>query len=66
MSRAPCGSTWASGSGRVTYESPKGANEKQCVEQEYRAAVRQRVGLIDVSTLGKLDLKGRDVGQVAR
>lgn len=45
------------------YQSPKSANEKQCVEQEYRA-VRERVGLIDVSTLGKLDLKGRDVGKL--
>jgi sarcosine oxidase, subunit alpha len=33
------------------------------VEEEYRA-VRERVGLIDVSTLGKLDLKGRDVGKL--
>jgi sarcosine oxidase subunit alpha len=31
------------------------------VEQEY-AAVRQRVGVIDVSTLGKLDVRGRDAG----
>ncbi len=45
------------------YQSPMGASEKQCVEQEYRA-VRERVGLIDVSTLGKLDLKGRDVGRL--
>ena len=45
------------------YQSPKSASEKQCVEQEYRA-VRERVGLIDVSTLGKLDLKGRDVGKL--
>ncbi|MBS0266838.1 MAG: aminomethyltransferase family protein, partial [Planctomycetes bacterium] len=30
------------------------------VEQEY-AAVRERAGLIDVSTLGKLELRGRDV-----
>jgi sarcosine oxidase subunit alpha len=45
------------------YQSAKGASEKQCVEEEYRA-VRERVGLIDVSTLGKLDLKGRDVGKL--
>ena len=45
------------------YQSAQGASEKQCVEQEYRA-VRERVGLIDVSTLGKLDLKGRDVGKL--
>ena len=45
------------------YQTQKGANEKSCVEEEYRA-VRERVGLIDVSTLGKLDLKGRDVGKL--
>jgi len=45
------------------YQSAKGAGERQCVEQEYRA-VRERVGLIDVSTLGKLDLKGGDVGKL--
>ncbi len=45
------------------YEAPKGASEKQCVEQEYRA-VRERVGLIDVSTLGKLELQGKDVGKL--
>ena len=45
------------------YQSPKGAGEKQCVEQEYRA-VRERVGLIDVGTLGKLDIQGRDVGKL--
>ena len=32
-------------------------------EEEWKA-VRERVGLIDVSTLGKLDLKGRDSGQL--
>ena len=35
----------------------------RCVEEEYRA-VRERVGLIDVSTLGKLDVKGRDAGKL--
>jgi len=45
------------------YQSPEGTSEKQCVDEEYRA-VRERVGLIDVSTLGKLDLKGRDVGKL--
>jgi sarcosine oxidase subunit alpha len=30
-----------------------------CIEEEYRA-VRERVGIIDVSTLGKLDVQGRD------
>jgi sarcosine oxidase subunit alpha len=44
----------------------KGAScdaERSCVEGEYRA-VRQRVGLIDVSTLGKLDIQGRDAGKL--
>ena len=45
------------------YQTQKGATEKQCVVEEYRA-VRERVGLIDVSTLGKLDLKGRDIGKL--
>ena len=33
-----------------------GAPQEECL------AVRQRVGIIDVSTLGKLDVKGRDAG----
>ncbi len=37
--------------------------ERACVEEEYRA-VRERAGLIDVSTLGKLDLKGQDAGKL--
>jgi len=45
------------------YQSAKGDSERQCVEEEYRA-VREGVGLIDVSTLGKLDLKGPDVGKL--
>ncbi len=39
------------------------SNEKTCVEEEYKA-VRERAGLIDVSTLGKLDVKGRDTGKL--
>jgi sarcosine oxidase subunit alpha len=45
------------------YKTQTCAEEKACVEEEYRA-VRERVGLIDVSTLGKLDVKGRDVGSL--
>lgn len=45
------------------YQAKPGAAEKLCVKEEYRA-VRERVGLIDVSTLGKLDLKGRDIGRL--
>jgi sarcosine oxidase subunit alpha len=35
----------------------------ESVTGEYRA-VRERVGLIDVSTLGKLDVKGKDAGRL--
>ncbi|PYV03692.1 MAG: hypothetical protein DMG26_08990 [Acidobacteria bacterium] len=45
------------------YQTPKCSEEKACVEEEY-LAVRERVGLIDVSTLGKLDVKGRDCGKL--
>src|SRR5207245_10710552 len=45
------------------YRTAKSSEEKACVEEEYRA-VRERVGLIDVSTLGKLDVKGRDCGKL--
>lgn len=45
------------------YRSSGNAAESDCVQQEYRA-VRERVGLIDVSTLGKLDLRGPDVGRL--
>ena len=45
------------------YKTQKSSEERVCVEEEYRA-VRERVGLIDVSTLGKLDLRGRDVGKL--
>lgn len=37
--------------------------ERECVHQEYQA-VREAVGVIDVSTLGKLSLKGRDCGKL--
>lgn len=45
------------------YKSATCSSERGCVEEEYRA-VRERVGLIDVSTLGKLDVKGRDAGKL--
>ena len=38
-------------------------SKRESVEQEYWA-VRQRVGLIDLSTLGKLDVRGRDAGKL--
>jgi sarcosine oxidase subunit alpha len=43
------------------YRTATCAAERECVQEEYRA-VRERVGLIDVSTLGKLEVKGRDAG----
>jgi len=45
------------------YRTTSCAAEQSCVEEEYRA-VRERAGLIDVSTLGKLDVKGRDAGKL--
>jgi sarcosine oxidase subunit alpha len=45
------------------YKSGSCSSEQQCVGEEYRA-VREHVGLIDVSTLGKLDVKGRDAGKL--
>jgi sarcosine oxidase subunit alpha len=45
------------------FERASCSGERQCVEEEYRA-VRERVGLIDVSTLGKLDIKGSDSGRL--
>jgi sarcosine oxidase subunit alpha len=57
---ALCGWTWATGNGRATTTPPEQA---QCVEQEYRA-VRERAGIIDVSTLGKIEVKGSDAGRL--
>ena len=37
--------------------------DESIIEQEYRA-VRERVGMVDVSTLGRLDVKGKDAGQL--
>jgi sarcosine oxidase, subunit alpha len=49
---------------RPRYYDPAGAgNQEQCVEQEYRA-VRERAGIIDVSTLGKIEVKGSDAGRL--
>ncbi len=39
------------------------SNQDKCVEQEYRA-VRERAGVIDVSTLGKIEVKGADAGRL--
>jgi sarcosine oxidase subunit alpha len=45
------------------YRLSENATEPQCVEAEY-TAVRERAGLIDVSTLGKLDVRGPDAGKL--
>jgi len=45
------------------YRTQSASTEKDCVLEEYRA-VREGVGIIDVSTLGKLDLRGADCGRL--
>jgi sarcosine oxidase subunit alpha len=45
------------------YRTAASADEKACVAEEYRA-VREAVGLIDVGTLGKLDVRGADAGRL--
>jgi sarcosine oxidase, subunit alpha len=45
------------------YDPHAWGDEKRCVEQEYHA-VRERAGLIDVSTLGKIEVKGSDAGRL--
>jgi glycine cleavage system T protein len=48
---------------RSAVEGPAVSLQDRCVEQEYRA-VRERAGIIDVSTLGKIEVKGRDAGRL--
>jgi sarcosine oxidase, subunit alpha len=49
---------------RPRYYDPAGTgNQDKCVEEEYRA-VRERAGIIDVSTLGKIEVKGADAGRL--
>jgi sarcosine oxidase subunit alpha len=45
------------------YDSAGTGNQELCLEQEYRA-VRERAGVIDVSTLGKIEVKGSDAGRL--
>ena len=45
------------------YRISSTSEEKECVLAEYRA-VREGVGIIDVSTLGKLDVRGADCGKL--
>ena len=37
--------------------------EQECIDQEYHA-VRQRVGVVDVGPLGKIEVKGPDAGKL--
>ena len=48
---------------RPRYYRTGSADETACVRAEYQA-VRERVGMIDVSTLGKLTLQGADSGKL--
>jgi sarcosine oxidase, subunit alpha len=49
---------------RPRYYDPYGTTDQsRCVEEEYRA-VRERAGIIDVSTLGKIEVKGSDAGRL--
>lgn len=45
------------------YRTTPAFAEKECIQAEYRA-VREGVGIIDVSTLGKLALRGADCGKL--
>jgi sarcosine oxidase subunit alpha len=45
------------------YDPTATGDQDKCVEKEYRA-VRERAGLIDVSTLGKIEVKGSDAGRL--
>ncbi len=45
------------------YDAAGNQTQQACVAQEYRA-VRERAGLIDVSTLGKIEVKGGDAGRL--
>lgn len=47
---------------RPEYYARSGQSRSACIAAEVEA-VRQRVGLIDVSTLGKLELRGPDAGE---
>jgi sarcosine oxidase, subunit alpha len=45
------------------YDPARIGDQDKCVEEEYRA-VRERAGVIDVSTLGKIEVKGPDAGRL--
>lgn len=45
------------------YSRTRATTMQACIEREYRA-VRERVGVIDISPLGKIEVKGRDAGKL--
>src|SRR4029079_8455934 len=45
------------------YQFDGNTTEQECVGAEYKA-VREAVGIIDVSTLGKLVVRGQDAGKL--
>ena len=45
------------------YQGDSALTERECLENEYRA-VRERVGVVDVGPLGKIEVKGRDAGKL--
>lgn len=47
---------------RPDYYTQPGKSRQQCIQQE-AATVRNHVGMIDVGTLGKLELRGSDAAQ---
>ncbi|WP_009630765.1 2Fe-2S iron-sulfur cluster-binding protein [Synechocystis sp. PCC 7509] len=47
---------------RPEYYVQKGKSRKECIELEV-ATVRDRVGIIDVGTLGKLEIRGADAAE---
>jgi sarcosine oxidase subunit alpha len=46
---------------RPEYYARAGATREQCIEEEVRS-VRENIGLIDVGTLGKIEIHGADAG----
>lgn len=48
---------------RPRYYADTSLSERECIEREYRA-VRERVGVVDVGPLGKIEVKGRDAGKL--
>ena len=45
------------------YHADPALTRQRCIEQEYHA-VREGVGVVDVGPLGKIDVRGKDVGKL--